>query len=76
MPPCPENPALTMQLMLPGSGGLRSPISEWETTRLLLSRAWCQERESGTSARAFNKALTGVVTGSQDQAVRTQGTVH
>lgn len=30
MPPCPETPALTLQLTLPGSGGLHSPISEWE----------------------------------------------
>ena len=76
MSPCPETPALTMQLMIPGSGGLCSPTSEWEMAPLLLPRAWCQQKESGTSARASNKALTSVVTGSQDQAVRAQGIVR
>lgn len=73
MPLCPEMPTLTM---LPESGGLRSPISEWETAPLMLPRAWCQQIESGTSARASNKALTSVVTGSQNQVVRAQGPVR
>lgn len=45
MPPCLGTTALTMQLMFPGSGGLHSPISEWEMAPLLLPRVWCQQRE-------------------------------
>ena len=75
-PPCPETPALTLQFTLPGSSGLRSPVSEWDTAPLLRPRAWCQQSESGTSARAPNKAQTSAVTGSWHQAERAQGTVR